>query len=40
MWALHETRASSSWSTMLFAPTVQSVQSVLNPNVEPPVSAR
>ena len=40
MYAFHETRARWSWSTMLVAPTLQSVQSLEIPNVEPPVSAR
>ena len=40
MYALHDNPACSSWSTMLVAPTVQPVQSLSIPNVEPPVSAR
>ena len=40
MYAFHDSRARSSWSTMLVALSEQSVQSLSIPNVEPPVSAR
>ena len=40
MYAFQEIPARSSWSTRLVAPTLQSVQSLEIPNVEPPVSAR
>ena len=41
MYAFQEIRARSSWSTRpVAARRVQSVQSLVIPNVEPPVSAR
>jgi hypothetical protein len=40
MYAFHDTPARSNWSTRLVAPTEQSVQSLLTPKVEPPVSAK
>ena len=40
MYARQDRCVRSSWSTMLVAPTEQSVQSLSIPNVAPPVSAR